>query len=219
MSSAAPSTLRTPLLLLAATNLAVLGMRLWPWPEILNLPGNGTVGFDPAIILLIYMGLIAWINSGAKPLFLKALSAAAIMGLPAGVLLAAYVYLEIQPVAHPPILQPGLLGAAALFCAIGGLRGSKIEGNAGMGMICGTWSAMVGSLIGCAAVLAAMYMAGAPAEVSDPWKQYQGLAIGNTETQALVHSLNMATEFLLVGPLAGGVLGVIFAFFGQNQKG
>jgi len=62
-------------------------------------------------------------------------------------------------------------------------------------------------------------MAGAPAEVSDPWKQYQGLAIGNTETQALVHSLNMATEFLLVGPLAVGALGVIFAFFGQNQKG
>jgi len=68
-------------------------------------------------------------------------------------------------------------------------------------------------------VLAAMYMAGAPPEVQDPWKQYQGLAIGNTETQALVHSLNMATEFLLMGPLVGGVLGLVFAFFGQSQKG
>jgi hypothetical protein len=219
MGSAASSTLRTPLLLLAAANLGVLGMRLWPWPEIMNLPGNGTVGFDPAIILIVYMGLIYWINSGAKPPFLKALSMAALMGLPAGLLLAAYVYLEVQPSVHPPILQPGLLVAAAVFCAVGGLRGSKAEGNAGMGMICGTWSAMVGSLIGCGAVLAAMYMAGAPPEVQDPWKQYQGLAIGNTETQALVHSLNMATEFLLMGPLVGGVLGLVFAFFGQSQKG
>jgi hypothetical protein len=33
-----------------------------------------------------------------------------------------------------------------------------------------------------------------------------------------VHSLNTATGFLLLGPLAGAVVGLIFAFFGQNQK-
>jgi len=37
--------------------------------------------------------------------------------------------------------------------------------------------------------------------------------------QALVHSLNTATGFLLIGPLVGAVMGLVFAFFGQTQKG
>jgi hypothetical protein len=37
--------------------------------------------------------------------------------------------------------------------------------------------------------------------------------------QELVHTLNTATGFLLIGPLAGAVVGLIFAFFSQGQKG
>ena len=67
-------------------------------------------------------------------------------------------------------------------------------------------------------MLAELYLAGPSPSSPDPWKQYQGLAIGNSVTQGLVHSLNTATGFLLLGPLAGAVVGLIFAFFGQNQK-
>ena len=57
-----------------------------------------------------------------------------------------------------------------------------------------------------------------PPLTQDPWKQYQGLAIGNQATQVLVHSLLTATGFLLIGPLIGGAVGLIFALFGQNQE-
>jgi hypothetical protein len=76
---------------------------------------------------------------------------------------------------------------------------------------------MMSSLMACAAILAELF-AGPTQDSPDPWKQYQGLAIGSTATQGLVHSLNSATGFLLIGPLAGAAVGVIFAFFGQNQK-
>jgi hypothetical protein len=77
---------------------------------------------------------------------------------------------------------------------------------------------MVSGLMACTAILAEFYLNPSTQDSPDPWKQYQGLAIGNSATQGLVHSLNTATAFLLLGPLTGAVVGIIFAFFGQSQK-
>jgi hypothetical protein len=218
MGTSAPPTLRTPLILVALVNLAILGMWLWPWPEVLNLPGNGTTGFDPAISLLGYIGLVLWITSNRQEAIQKALPAGAMVGLLAGFILVAEVMLEARSAGQPGFLQPALLGAAGIVWGIAGLRGSRATGNARSGMLSGAWSAMVSCLMACTAIFAEMCFAGPPPEMQDPWQQYQGLAIGNPETQALVHSLNTATGFLLIGPLVGAAVGQMFAFFERNQK-
>jgi hypothetical protein len=51
METSGQPTLRTPIVLLALVNLAILGARLWPWQNVMNLPGNGTTGFDPVVSL------------------------------------------------------------------------------------------------------------------------------------------------------------------------
>jgi hypothetical protein len=219
MATGEPQTFRIPLVLLAAANLAVLGMLLWPWQEALNLPVGGTTAIDPAVSLLAYMGLIFWISSGIQETTQKALSAGAMIGLGAGAVLVASVLLGVRVGVQPGFLQPGLLGLAVILWGIAGLRGSHAAGNAGIGALAGMWSAMVSGLMACAAILAELYLAGPTQGSTDPWKQYEGLAIGNSATQGLVHSLNSATAFLLVGPLMGAVVGLIFAFFGQSQKG
>ena len=218
MAAGASPTLRTPMILLAAASLAVLGVQLWPWQEVVNLPGDGTVAFDPAISLVAYMGLTLWISSGIKEQTQKALSAGATMGLLAGVVLVANVLLLAREGVQPGFLQLALLGVAVILWGVAGLRGARVAGNAGMGALSGLWGAMISSLMACAAILAELYLGGPTQDSPDPWKQYQGLAIGNTATQGLVHSLNLATGFLLVGPLAGAAVGVICAFLGRNQK-
>lgn len=218
MAVAAPQTFRFPLVLLAAINLAVLGILLWPWQDALNLPVGGTTAIDPAVSLFAYMGLIYWISSGIKEPTQKALSTAALIGIGAGLLLVIRVLVGVRTAIQPGYLQPALLGIAVILWGISGLRGSREAGNAGMGALSGLWSAMVSGLMACAAILAELYLAGPAPDSPDPWKQYQGLAIGNTVTQGLVHSLNAATAFLLLGPLAGAIVGLIFAFFGQTQK-
>jgi hypothetical protein len=218
MAAGAPPTLRIPMILLAAASLAVLGVQLWPWQEVTSLPGDGTVAFDPAICLLAYIGLIVWISSGIKEPTQKALSAGAMMGLLAGLVLVANVLLGVREAVQSGFLQPALLGVAVILLGVAGLRGARAAGNAGMGALSGLWGAMVSSLMGCAAILAELYLASPTQDSPDPWKQYQGLAIGNPAMQGLVHSLNLATGFLLLGPLAGAIVGLIFAFLGQNQK-
>ena len=218
MATAAPQTFRIPLALLAAANLAALGVILWPWPQALNLPVNGSAAIDPAVTLAIYVGLVFYISSGLKETTKKALSIATILGLAAGVVLGVRAVLGVRVGVQPGFLQPGLLVVAVILWGVAGLRGSKVGGSAGIGALAGIWSAIASGLLATAAILAELYFAGPTQASPDLWKQYEGLAIGNSATQGMVHSLNAVTALLLVGPITGAVVGMIFGFFGQSRK-
>ena len=81
MGSGAPPTFRIPLILLAIANLAFLGMRLWPWPQVvMNLPLNGATGIDPGVCLLTYIFLLYWIAGSQQRATRKALCGGALLG-------------------------------------------------------------------------------------------------------------------------------------------
>jgi hypothetical protein len=222
MGSGVQPILRTPLILLAMANLALLGTRLWPWQDVMNLPGNGTVGLDPAVCLAAYIGIIYLIASTRQELTRRALGLGTLLGLLGGMVLAGEVLLKEQAANQssipPVLLTRGMLAAAVLLWGIAGWRAARVTGNNFLGMLTGTWSAMVSCLMASTAVLAEMYLAGPPPVSQDPWKQYEGLAIGDPATQALVHSLNSATFFLIIGPLTGAAIGFLLSSLGQNHK-
>jgi hypothetical protein len=223
MGSGAPPTFRIPLILLAIANLVVLGMRLWPWQQVvMNLPLNGATGIDPAVCLLTYIFLLFWIAGIQQRPTQKALCTGALLGLLAGLLLAVKVALAAQPAAPDSSslqhLPTALMLAAALLWGIAGALGARGEAPT-LGMLAGLWSAMTSALIAVAAVLAEMYLSGPPVESPDPWKQYEGLALGNPAMQSLIHSLNSTTAYLLICPLVGGIVGLVFGTFGKAEKG
>jgi hypothetical protein len=209
--------LRTPLILLAVADLAGLAMRLRPWPEVAKLPGNGTTAYDPAICLIAYILLMFLMGGTRKSGMRRALGGGTVLGLLAGAALVAEVVLVRPPATENGYVGIGLLCAAGILCGAAGLRGAR-AGGVGLGLLAGIWSAMVAGLMACATVLAQMNPSNAGPISLDPWKQYEGLAIGNQAVQSLVHSLNAATAFLLIGPLVGGALGLIFALMAQPQK-
>jgi hypothetical protein len=223
MGTSSPSTFRIPLMLLAIADLTLLGMRLRPWPEVFNLPLNGATGIDPAVALAAYIGLLFWVGGTRSEPMKKALSSGAMLGVLAGGVLIGYVVYNAQPsTANAPdsgLVGKALLLGAGLVWGLAGMRGAKATGDAATGMLGAVWSAMTSALIACAAVVVEMYEAAPEPATTDPWKLYEGLAIGNTATQALVQSLNSATGLLLVCPLAAGVIGLVFGLFGQGEKG
>jgi hypothetical protein len=119
---------------------------------------------------------------------------------------------------HPNLVQMVLLAASGILWGIAGLLGSRAAGDVSIGMLAGAWSAMVSCLMAATAVFVEMARAVSPALSQDPWKQYEALAIGPATTQALVNSLYSATAFLLVGPLMGAALGLVFASFGKWKR-
>jgi hypothetical protein len=215
--------LRFPLILLAMADMYLLAQRLSPLQEIFNLPLNGAVGIDPAVCLVAYMVLLLWLPRRQSATMSQVLGESLMLGLLAG--LFVILELEIKASAAMQQADPPLLMTRTLLCAaiatwgIAGLRGGRITGNAAVGLLTGIWSAMTTGLLAATAVLVRMTVAGPPPVSNDPWKQYEGLAIGSATTQALVESLNSTTFYLLVCPLVGAMVGLFFALFGQKEKG
>lgn len=223
MEASRQPILRTPILILTLANLTMLGARLWPWQNVMGLPGNGTTGIDPAIALAAYLGLAFWINTARDDSSRKSLFSAALLGVVAGLCLVAVVVIATRQsaavtAAGPDRLQLVLLACAVLFFGIVGLRTAKAGHPAGFSAVCAIWASMTACLMAVAAVLGETYLSSGAAESSDPWKDYQGLAIGTPSMQAFVHSLQLISGFLLIGPIVGCATGAIFAAFGKPKK-
>ena len=223
MEKSRQPTLGTPIILLGLANLVMLGMRLWPWGNVMSLPGNGTTGIDPAVTLAAYIGLAYWIGTAREDGSRKALFSAAWLGMVSGVLVVVAVVMAARvsaadPGAGPDRIQIGLLVCALVVIGIAGLRTAKAGSTKGFSTVCALWASMVACLMGTAGVLAETYLAAGAGESSDPWKDYQGLAIGTPAMQALVHSLDMISGFLLIGPLLGCFAGVVFASLGKPKR-
>jgi hypothetical protein len=216
MASGRLSLIRIPLILLALGDLALLAMRLRPWNEIVNLPGQGTTGFDPIICLVAYAILLFWIGGNGNPDVQDALMKSMRMAIPAGLLAIGFVYLSDDHSRQGFYLQVGVLALAGVLWGLAGWQGAKVGRSPNLGIAAGVWAAMVSALMAVAVVLARIDLNNPVPQSPDPWKQYQGLAIGNQTVQSLVHSLNMGTGFLLICPLVGGALGLLFAMATQE---
>lgn len=208
--------IRIPLALLAMGDLALLALCLQPWSEIGNLPGKGTTGYDPAISLAAYLFLLLWVGGIRNSKVQAALAFSALLAIPAGALAIAAVCLPDFHLPNELSIQIALMAVAAILWGVAGMRGSKLAGSPNVGIVSGVWSAMVSALMAAAVVLARINLANPVPASSDPWKQYQGLAIGNPAMQLLVNSLNLTTGFLLVAPLVGGAIGLVFAMATQE---
>lgn len=211
---------RTPLLLLAIINLAILGYILWPWPAALNLPGDGTA-IDPAVSLAVYIGLAFWIGRTRGETARNALMNAASLGVLAGAVLVALVVLVSRSPVHGSVsisLQLALIAVAAVLWGVSGVRVARSGRSTGFAAVCGVWGAMVSSLIACTALLTETYFAMAPGQSTDAWKEYQSTFTGSPETLAMVHTLNAVTGFLLVGPIVGCVAAALLGAMFKPRK-
>lgn len=217
-SSAVPRPVfRTPLVLLAILNLAVLGARLWPWSTAGQLTGDSDTILDPVITLGAYVILALWIGStrGERPR--RSLMHAATLGVVAGLVLVGLVALVSVPVpdggSQHHKLQLGFVAAALLLWAAAAMRARRLGNTLGFAALCAAWSAMVSALVGCTALLAETYSSAGPDQMPDPWKQLQQQLIGPVSTQPVAHALNAATAFLLLAPLAACVAGAVLSSF------
>jgi len=219
MAAGARDSIRIPLLLLAAADLALLIMRLPPLQKVLSLPGQGSTGIDPAVCLVGYMGLILWFTSASGSRMVSAQDRVTFLGVIGGAFMAAYFWLGGIPGGSVSSqVQIGFLAAGAVTWGTAGIRATRAAGSVGASLFAGIWSAMVSTLIACAVILGQYFVTGAPPETQDTYKQFQEIGIGTPSTVILIHALTAATGWLLLGPLVGGALAVLFGFFGRKRE-
>jgi hypothetical protein len=211
--------LRIPLLLLVAADLVLLGMRVRPWGEILSLPDKGSSAIDPAVCLCGYFGLILWFTSRSGSRLISAQSEVTFLGLLAGALIGMEIWVSGLPSgARFDATQMILLCAGGVVWGIAGVRAARAAGSVGSSLIPGVWAAMVSTLIACGVELGQFYISGPPPDTPDAYKQFQEIGMGDPATVVLIHALTAVTGLLLIGPLIGGTLALIFAFFARKRE-
>ena len=222
MSEDRQPILKRLLILLALINLAALGARLWPWPVILYQLDDMSAAVDPAITMAAYIGISFWIGGTRTPEMRKALFSAGVIGIAAGLVLAGEILLGTQTPtddsSRPTQILYALMGVAIVLWGIAGFRAKRAGQTVGGAALCSMWSAAFSCQIACSALLAGSYLSMSPGQTADPWKQYQGLAIGAEAVQGLVKSLLTASGYLLLGPIVAAVAGLIFGSFGKPAK-
>jgi hypothetical protein len=218
MSASAQTKIRFPLLALVLADLALLAVRLQPWPEVFNLPGKGSTAIDPAVLLGTYLLLVLWLTGRAGSNMVSAQATVTALGVLDGALVAMESWVSGLPGgAQFGSVQIILLTAATLVCGIAAFRAAQTAGSAASGLMAGIWCSMVSGLVACAVVLGQIYISGPPPDTLNAYKQFQELGIGDQATVVLVNALNGATALLLVGPLVGGVVGLLAGFFGRRR--
>lgn len=216
-AGAGPYIQRIALLALAIADLLLLAIRLRPWTQIVNLPGEGTAASDPAICLVAYIALIFWVSGSPNPRIQTGLRLGAIYGVIAGMLLEAHIVLAPSPSPASLVLHMTfLVGAGVLWC-VAGFVGARAAQFFAIGMVSGAWSAMVSALLACGALLAHIDMRAVPVQNLSAWTNREAMAFGPPGTQPLLHGLITATGYLLICPLVGAALGILCGL-GQQSR-
>ena len=130
----------------------------------------------------------------------------------AGVALGSEVLIRLGQGVETPTPQAEqliriLLVAACAFWALAGFLGRRAGGSKGSAMLAGLWSGLLSGMMACATVLCAAFFTASPSASSDPWKQYESLAVANPRLDLLARDIETATWFALIIPLAAAALG------------
>lgn len=209
---------RTGLILLALLNLLALGARIWH----ASSGADSNSISDPAISLAFYIVLALWIGSARAEADRSWLLQAATLGVSGGVALMCVVGIASLPMPDGFTLhyklQAILICAAIAMWGIAAARVTRAGRKPGFAVVAAIWSAMVSSLLACSALLAETYVKMGADTVLDPWGPLQQRLVGPDSTQPLVHTLNAATGFLLIGPVVGCLAGAACGFLFRRKN-
>jgi len=203
---------------LAAGDLVLLGNQLWPWHEIVFLPSSENPAFDLALILPSYAGLIWWITGNHRGRFNRALAEGIFLGPLSGLLLMAQIVLQAQAGGGLDGKSYGLWAGAGVLWAIAGGRGARAAGHGGMGLFAGGWSAVTGCLMAATFLLVRMIPAAGSIGSSEALRQADAQTMGDPATVQMLQSLQPVEGVLLLGLLAGAVLGLVFGMLAKPRQ-
>jgi hypothetical protein len=206
----AHSYLRIPLMLLAVGDLFLLGSQLRPWSAALLVPGNENPAFDLALILPAYAWIAWWITGNHRSRYNLALAEGTYLGPLSGLLLVAQIALQGQTGdGQLGVVSYGLWAGAGVLWAIAGGRGARAAKHGGMGLFAGMWSALTGCLMASTFSLARMVPAIANIGLGESLRQSDALGSSGPTTAQILLSMVPVEGVLLLGVMAGAVLGLV----------
>jgi hypothetical protein len=207
--------LRTTLLLVIALNLVMIGIRVFLDSQLLGMPGGLQSALEPAALLTLNSLIVTWATRGDIPVARVIVREGTAIGLVSGALEVVHITLEnfghfnarVESVSTGDFL----LGLLVLW-GIAGYQVTRSTADLGEGLLAGSWSAMVGMLMAMNYGYSQMFWClprleqrniGSPDLLRSGWTDLHTFTIADV--------FEAGFKILLIGPVAGAVLGALGA--------
>jgi hypothetical protein len=212
--------LRTALLLVIALDLVMVGIRVVLDPQLLGMPGGLQSALEPAALLTLYALIVTRATRGDGPVARAIVREGTAVGLVGGTLEIVHITLENYGHFNARVesVSTGgfLLGLLLLWC-LAGYRATRSTADVGAGLLAGSWSALVGMLMATTYGFSELFW-GLPRleqrNVGSPDLLRSGWTDLHTFTIADVFEAGF--KILLVGPVAGAILGGLGALIART---
>jgi hypothetical protein len=214
------SALRTALLLLIASGLVMVGIRVVLDPQLLGMPGGPRSAFEPAALLIVDALVVTWAareESRVAPAIVREGTA---VGLVGGLLEVVHISLESYGrlgARAESVTTGGFLAGLLLLWGIAGYRATRGTAAVGAGPLAGSWGALVGMLMATTFGFSQLFWdlprleqrnVGSPDFLRSGWTDLHTFTIADV--------FESGFKILLIGPVAGAVLGGLGALLARS---
>jgi hypothetical protein len=211
--------LRTTLLLVMASNLVMVGIRIVLDPQLIGLPGGLRSALEPAALLTLGAIIVTWATSRDSRVAQAIVQEGTAVGLVAGTLEIVHITLENYAhfCARVESVSTGgfMLGLLLLWC-IAGYRVTRRTADLFAGLMAGSWSAMVGMLMAMTYGFSQLFWGlprleqrnvGSPDFVRSGWTDLHTFTIADI--------FEAGFKILFIGPVVGAILGWLGAIIAR----
>jgi hypothetical protein len=211
--------LRTTLLLVIASNLVMVGIRIVLDPQLIGLPGGLRSALEPDALLTLGAIIVTWATSRDSRVAQAIVQEGTAVGLVAGTL--EIVHITLENYAHfsarvESVSTGGfMLGLLLLWC-IAGYRVTRRTADLFAGLMAGSWSAMVGMLMAMTYGFSQLFWGlprleqrnvGSPDFVRSGWTDLHTFTIADI--------FEAGFKILFIGPVVGAILGWLGAIIAR----
>ncbi|HZW32049.1 MAG TPA: hypothetical protein VFF52_15160 [Isosphaeraceae bacterium] len=213
------SALRTALVLVIASNLVMIGIRVLLDPQLLGMPGGLQSALEPAALLILAAYVVRWATGGDRRVAQAIVRAGTAVGLVGGMVEVVHITLENYGrlgARAESVTTGGFLVGLLLLWGIAGYRATRETAAVGAGLLAGSWSALVGMLMATTYGFSQLFWdlprleqrnVGSPDFLRSGWTDLHSFTIADV--------FEAGFKVLLLGPIAGAVLGGLGALLAR----
>jgi hypothetical protein len=215
MTPATVLEIRLALLSLIGSSLTMMGIRVFQFRRLLEMPGGLAFVLETAVAHFAYGIAIMWTTASRDPLRRTVLLAGTWLGVAGAAVQIVHLTQETFMDGGP--VWNAVSGFGFLFCAfllwgIAGYRAAQTTGGVAPGALAGCWSAIVtmSFLITFGFVLE-FYLAVPKPENVVTWGEFKRSGWTDVRAFTVVNTLDAAVSHLAIGPFLGAAIGAVVA--------
>jgi hypothetical protein len=219
MKTAVPSTVRLALLLGVTLNLAMISLRVFFYRPLLAMPGGLKFVIEPALLLTVYALLVVWATSRADPLRQRILQIGTPLGVIGGVVQIVHISLEnlVNFGAANGTVTLLSMFFTFLLWGVAGYRASRTTTITGLGVLTGSWSAIVTMLMTVTVGFALLFSSIPRLDYVATWPEFQQSGWGDVHAFSIANTLDSGFSHLLIGPVVGALFGGVAGIVARVQ--